>query len=354
MVKHACVIMLLAGSLVTLEGQRPPFYSDKAHLLFYLDAKGDRHRVRTPADWGIRRKQILTSMELVMGPLPQREKLPPDIVVLEEVRLDTFTRKKLTFVSEDGERVPAYLFIPSGRHGRGPAVLCLHQTTPIGKAEPAGLGGPANLHYALELAERGYVTLVPDYPKFGDYKTDPYALGYASATMKGIYNHMRAVDLLGSLPEVDPNRIGVIGHSLGGHNALFLAAFDSRIRAIVSSCGFTSFEKYKGGDLSGWSTLTYMPQIASVYHNSPAGMPFDFTELLGALAPRAVFINAPLKDTNFEVSGVDDCVAAAMPVYQRIFRTGDRIVVVHPDCGHDFPPEIRKQAYEFLDRWLRP
>ena len=87
-------------------------------------------------------------------------------------------------------------------------MLCLHQTTKIGKGEPAGVGGNSNLHYAAELAARGYVTLAPDYPNFGDYSFDPYAHGYESATMKGIWNHMRAVDLLQSLSEVDPQRIG--------------------------------------------------------------------------------------------------------------------------------------------------
>jgi hypothetical protein len=82
-------------------------------------------------------------------------------------------------------------------------------------------------------------------------------------------------------------------------------------------------------------------------------MPFDFTEILGALAPRPVFINAPLKDDNFEVSGVKDCVTAALPVYTRIFRAGNRLVAVYPDCAHDFPPEIRQEAYMFLDRWLK-
>ena len=80
-----------------------------------------------------------------------------------------------------------------------PAMLCLHQTVKIGKGEPAGVGGAREPAYALELAERGYVTLAPDYPNFGDYKIDLYAKGYASATMKGIWNHMRAVDLLQSL-----------------------------------------------------------------------------------------------------------------------------------------------------------
>lgn len=233
-----------------------------------------------------------------------------------------------------------------------PAVLCLHQTTAIGKAEPAGLGGKPNLHYALELAERGFVTLAPDYPNFGDYHFDSYAHGYASATMKGISNHRRAVDLLQTLPEVNPDEIGVIGHSLGGHNSLFAAVFDDRIKAVVTSCGFTSFEKYKGGNLAGWSHRGYMPRIADVYHNNPAEMPFDFTELLGSLAPRPVFINAPVGDDNFEVSGVKDCMAAALPVYRKIYKVSRNLQVVDPPGGHDFPPQAREAAYKFLARAL--
>jgi dienelactone hydrolase len=125
------------------------------------------------------------------------------------------------FRSPDGEFIPAYLLLPDtpGKHA---AMLCLHQTTRIGKDEPAGLGGKPNLHYAAELAERGYVALAPDYPSFGDYTYAFDQPNYVSGTMKGIANHMRAVDLLVSLPNVEHKQIGVIGHSLGGHNALFL------------------------------------------------------------------------------------------------------------------------------------
>ena len=95
-----------------------------------------------------------------------------------------------------------------------------------------------------ELAERGYVTLAPDYPYLGENKFDPYQNGYVSCTMKGIWNHMRAIDLLQSLTEVDGQRIGVIGHSLGGHNSLFLAAYDERVRCVVSCCGYGTNEEY--------------------------------------------------------------------------------------------------------------
>ncbi len=94
-----------------------------------------------------------------------------------------------------------------------------------------------------------------------------------------------------------------------------------------------------------------MPRIAEVYGKDPAKMPFDFTEILGAMAPRAVFINAPVRDANF-LSGVDDCVEAAKPVYA-LFGAADNLAIVHPDCEHDFPSEIRETAYRFVDRVLK-
>ena len=348
---------LLLVTAITLSAQQPsgeqPTRTDKQNLLTYYDSAGKSHRVRNAADWQIRRAQILHNMQVVMGPLPAPSTAPLDVQIESTEELATARREKITFLGADGDRVPAYLFIPKLPKGaRVPAVLCLHETTSVGMGSPAGLGGRPNRHYALELAERGFVTLAPDYPNFGDYHFDAYAHGYASATMKGISNHMRAVDLLQSLPEVNPDEIGVIGHSLGGHNSMFVAVFDKRIKAIVSSCGFTSFEKYMGGNLAGWSHKGYMPRIAEVYHKNPAEMPFDFTEVLAALAPRPVFINAPISDDNFDMSGVDDCVAAALPVYRKIYKLAGNLQVTHPPGGHDFPTPIREAAYKFLEKAL--
>ena len=293
----------------------------------------------------------LTSVTQVMGPLPQIDhRSPLNIRLLEELKLARYVQKKIAFSAEPDSIVYAWLLIPNGAHN-APAALCLHQTTQIGKDEPAGLGGKPNLHYAMELAERGYVALAPDYPSFGDDKTDfqrdVYGRGYRSGSMKAIVNHIRAIDLLLSLPEVNPNQIAVIGHSLGGHNALFVAAFDKRIKAVVTSCGFTSMAYYYGGNLKGWASDRYMPLIASVYHNSPKELPFDFDDILTAIAPRAVFVNAPLHDSNFDVGGVDICVAKVKSKFP-----GHRLVVAHPDCGHDFPPDVRERAYRFLDEAL--
>jgi dienelactone hydrolase len=322
----------------------------KRDLLQWTDAAGT-HRVADRSDWTRRRATILEAMQKAMGPLPPADASPLDLRIEGEEVLEKVVRRRISFVPEQGDRVPAYLLLPKVLSQRRPAMLCLHQTSRFGKREPAGAGGLKNLHYALELAERGYVTLAPDYPNFGDYKFDPYARGYASATMKGIVNHRRAIDVLQSLRDVDPDRIGVIGHSLGGHNALFVAAFDERLKVVVTSCGFNSFHKYYGGDLTGWSHKGYMPRIASEFGKDPKRMPFDFPEVLAAIAPRAVFVNAPLHDANFDVSGVRDCLRTAEPVYA-LFGANEKLAAIHPDLGHDFPPDVRRQAYEFIHRQL--
>jgi dienelactone hydrolase len=342
--------LALAGAAVVAPawGAEPPFYADKQNLLMYLES-GVPVPVRTPQDWERRRRHVVENMEQVMGPFPSSERPALDVRVLAETALDGYIRRSITYVAGPGDRVPAYLMIPD--HPNGAAVLALHPTGALGKGIVAGLGSQPNRDYANELARRGYVVVAPDYPTMGDPQKDAYELGYVSGTMKGIYNHSRAVDLLVSLPQVNARRIGVIGHSLGGHNALFLGVFDPRVRAIVTSCGFNAFPKYKGGDLAGWSSDKYMPRIANVYGKDPRRMPFDFTEVLAALAPRAVFISAPTGDDNFEVSGVKDCLRAAIPVY-KVFNAAERLQAVHPDCGHDFPPEIREQAYRFLDEAL--
>ena len=332
---------------------RTPTYADHSKLMVYKDQAGEEHPVKTPDDWALRRAHILANVQTVMGPLPDpSRRVPLDVKILEEQPTDGYTRIKLTFAAEQGDRVPAYLLMPNDIQDTAPAMLCLHQTTGIGKGEPAGLGGRPTLHYAHELAARGYVCIVPDYPSFGDYQYDFKQGDYVSGSMKAIWNNHRAVDLLLTLPQVNPDRIGCIGHSLGGHNSIFTAAFDQRIRAVVSSCGFTAFADYYKGNLAGWTSDRYMPRIRDVHQNDPAKMPFDFHELVGALAPRPFFVNAPVGDSNFEVSGVKKVIASAQEVYE-LRKAGKKLVAVYPDSAHDFPDAVREQAYEWLDRWLK-
>ncbi|MFO1091839.1 MAG: alpha/beta fold hydrolase [Planctomycetaceae bacterium] len=351
----AAILMSLIGAFAA--AAEPPKYTEHQDLSYYLDDQGQRQPIKSVVDWEKRRAQVVAHMESVMGPLPKPvTPIPLEVERQETVTLDGgIVRTHITYHTDrPNQRLAAYLFVPLHAAGEKlPAMLCLQQTTQVGKDEPAGISGKPNLHYALHLAQRGYVTLAPDYPSFGesgdyDFEADTYISG----SMKAIYDNIRTVDLLQSLPEVDGERIGVIGHSLGGHNSMFTAVFEPRLKVIVSNCGFTRFHKYDEGKLNGWTSARYMPLIDSRHHNNPDEVPFDFTEIVAAFAPRPFLASSPLHDDNFEVSGVRDVIAAAKPIYA-LYGAEGNLQANYPDCEHDFPPEVRQVAYEFIDRYLK-
>ncbi len=188
---------------------------------------------------------------------------------------------------------------------------------------------------------------------------DVKGLGFESGTMLAIWINSRGLDLLEKLPFVRKDRgFGAIGHSLGGHNGIFTAAFDARIRVVVSSCGLDSFRDYYGGDPAnwaperGWCQTRYMPRLAD-FRGRLAELPFDFPEILGAIAPRRVFISAPLGDTNFRAASVDRVADAARPVFALLGKP-EALTVVHPEGPHRFPPATRTEAYRVIDEVLRP
>jgi len=326
---------------------------DRTNLLIYRNHRGTIAPVRSKADWQKRRASILAGMQDVMGRLPGKARCCPlEVKIEEEVDCGDYVRRRLTYASEPGSRVPAYLLIPkealAGKK-KCSAIVCLHATEmTLGYKTTVGLGGPYPA-YAAELAQRGYVTLSPAYPLMASYQPDLKALAYESGTMKAIWDNMRGLDLLDALPFVKNKGYGVIGHSLGGHNAIFTAVFDSRIKVVVSSCGFDSFRDYQGGNIKGWTSPRYMPKLLDY---APGETPFDFHELIGALAPRVCFINAPLRDANFQWRSVDEVVRAASQVYN-LYGVPGNLRVEHPDCEHAFPEAMRQEAYQLLDSNLQ-
>ena len=247
--------------------------------------------------------------------------------------------------------------------GRLPAILALQPTGIDGKKIVDGQGPNPNRAYGKELAERGYVVIAPDYPSFGDQKEYDFKTDrYESGVMKAIFNHIRCVDYLQSMPNVDPERIGVIGHSLGGHSAMYVAAFDTRLKVIVSSCGWTLNRYYNnynekmrietGSRLWGKVQERYTPLALTKYNLELDKMPFDFDDVIAVLSPRYFFSNSPINDANFNVEGVRIGIAHASEVY-RLYNAEDNIQVRYPIADHDFPTEIRREAYEFVDRVLQ-
>ncbi len=362
-------LLVAAAALVLVPPARADEPSSPAprlpreNLLLFRGEDGTPRPVKTIEDWQKRRAEILRGMQEVMGKLPGPEKrCPLEVKVEEEVDCGSYVRRLITYASEPGSRVPAYLLIPKAALREGgakvPAALCLHGTdNVVGHGVVVGLGTRPNRGYASELAERGYVTLAPNYPLLAKYQPDVKALGWESGTLKAVWDNIRGLDLLESLPYVKPGGFGAIGHSLGGHNSVYTAVFDDRIKAVVTSCGLDSFlDYYQGVDKvwqpeQGWTQTRYMPRLAG-YRGRLPEIPFDFHELIGALAPRHVLIIAPLRDSNFRAESVDRIVAAARPIFS-LYGHPERLRVLHPDCEHDFPKEMRETAYALFDSVLR-
>ena len=336
-------------------------------LSVYQEADGSLKPIKSTADWAIRRQQILQGMQEATGPLPSRDNPAAfDVKITADIRTNGVRRLTLTIAVDESDRLPLDLYLPKsladlidpsklleseGTAGHA-AVLALHPTGPTGKRIVAG-EGKAGRQYGLELALRGYVVIAPDYPSFGDYDKYDFANDkYVSGTMKGIVNHMRCVDFLSALKFVDPQRIGTIGHSLGGHNAIFLGVFDERVKVVVSSCGWCPFHDYYGGKIAGWTSDRYMPLLKDQYELNPDKVPFDFYELVAALAPRTFVSVSPVDDANFDINGVKKAIPVAGSIFA-LLKARSELILLTPDCDHNFPTDMRLQSYGVMDRVLK-
>lgn len=325
--------------------------------------------IKTKLDWGQRRAEILDSIQLVTGPLPDSSaRIPLDVRIIESVNELKYVRRRLSYQAHDGwARVEASLLIPHELSKPTPAILCLARTTHPDDTNPddtnpvtnkadteqgqqaAQQTQPVSAH---ELAERGYVCLVVSPVAAGSQDSRTQAESKVSGLMRNVWNQVRAIDLLESLPEVDRDRIGCLGHGMRAQSGLFTAAFDLRLRVVVSSSGFTGFRYYRQGELSDWSQPALTPRIGKSIPAEADQIPFDFPELLAAAAPRGVVLVAPRQHKQLGVRGAQEAEQAARPIY-RLFDAEESLVTLYPPGGEDFPLEIRYQCYDAIDRWFK-
>ncbi len=218
------------------------------------------------------------------------------------------------------------------------------------------------MHYGAELAERGFVVLAPDSITAGErvlpdakpYVTAPFDRQHPawSAMGKMCADHRRGLDYLQSLAFVDARRMAAIGHSLGGYNAFFLASFDERVRAVVSSCGFTPLgeaSKPFAWSRSGW--FVHFPKLAPYLRAGIA--PFDFHEVLALIAPRALFNYSADQDSIFPDADVIRAAAGQVREVYRVLGAGQRFRFEMGAGPHSFPDMVRQEAYDWLERELR-
>jgi dienelactone hydrolase len=313
--------------------------------------------------WDRKRLSVLRRVERMLGQAPAiSEPLLPE--TLETISRGSFSQKKILFESGTGDKITGYLLIPESKMPLNgyPAVLALHSTIAPGSAVTVGVErARENRYYGEELAERGYVVLAVDTIAAGErvrqgdepFVTKSFDEDYPrwSAMGKMLHDHRRAVDYLCSLSQVDAGRIGALGHSLGGYNAFYLQAFDQRIRAAVSSCGFTPM----GGTTSPFQFardqwFVHFPELRDYLRAGT--VPFDLHEVMALCAPRPLFNYSAKQDHIFPSwAAVDKALNQVGALYD-LLGVGSLFQRVDGEGDHDFPPEVREQAYRFLDRFL--
>ncbi|WP_159881504.1 alpha/beta hydrolase family protein [Paenibacillus puerhi] len=312
------------------------------------------------APWEAKRDIIRLKWLELIGGLPSR--VPVRYRILSSVAEQTHTRHHLEYDTAHGDKVMAYLLVPHEAAEPKPAVLALHPTIDTGKDDIAVASGRPGRRYGLELVERGYIVLAPDTITAGERRRsgEPYFHTASfeaqhpewSAVGKMLTDHLQGVDLLCSLPGVDAERIGAIGHSLGGYNAFFLAGVDSRVKAVAVSCGLSTF--YGDPEPNRWgrrSWFSHIPRVTDAL--SSQSLTLDFHEIAALAAPVPFFCWIAQQDRYMpHWKEIGEAAEELQALYAHLGYP-ERFQAVIGTSGHDFPDVIRRWAYEFLDDWLR-
>jgi dienelactone hydrolase len=343
---------LWAAPLPNLQRPPSPLPADLPKLACLMtNASGQSITKR--ADWAARREELQRDWTKFLGEFPKSKvALEPEFLAKEE--LPTITRQKVTYQIEDGVRIDAMLLAPKNATGKLPGIVLFHPTYTNHFARAVGLEGEPERAQAVLLAEHGYVVLAPrsfiyselpaGYQKKGERiweactrwmrQRHPTWRAMTRMTWDGI----RALDFMQTLPNVDAERIGIFGHSLGAKEVLYVAAFDPRVKCTVFSEGGI------GLHFSNWDAVWYLGSEI----NQP-GFPREQHELLGLVAPRPFLLLAGNSADNDKSWAF---IEAALPAYQLLGAPQDLAWFNH-GLGHYYGGEPRTVAETFLDRHLK-
>jgi dienelactone hydrolase len=322
------------------------------------------------------------------------EPCDPVAQTVRRVELNGYVREDLSFQTAPGMRVPAALLIPTTSKGRLPGIVALHDHGGFYLWGREKILENTNEHSALtefrkryyggksiaaELARRGFVVLTIDMFYWGERRlildNDPVdwrdrslempadrvaefnsrsgreepfvarALMTAGVTWPGImlWDDRRSLDYLASRPEVDPDRLGCVGLSVGGLRSMYLAAFDDRIKAAV---------------ICGWMA-SHSAQLKSHLRHSIGftklipGMTelMDYPDVASLTMPSPLLVLHGSQDALFEPTGVQASFEKLKACYTKA-GVPDRFRASVYEGPHQFDEKMQAEAWAWIDRWV--
>ena len=160
-----------------------------------------------------------------------------------------------------------------------------------------------------------------------------------------------AIDTLQKEGMVDPDRIYLYGYSMGGTVAIYTAALDSRVKGIVSICGFTPMRTDTAntgtGGLARYSVdLPLLPRLGFfIGHESQ--LPYDYNGLIATIAPRPVYVLAPQLDRDANPEDVHAAVEEAKKIYS-LYNSTDKLILDEPWDYNRLPEAAQDRIIEWM------
>ena len=298
-------------------------------------------------DWIVRRSDLDRRLRKAMGLDPPPERTPLRAVTVRTHDLGSYIVENVIFESRPGFPVTANLYRPKGTStGRRAAILC-----PIGHHLSAGKAGLEVQARCIKLARMGFIVLTYDSIGHGEraisgntHHEGGYSLFPLGETIAGwiVWDSMRAIDYLSSLPDVDPKRIGVTGNSGGGLNTLFTSALDDRVAAAAIAgyvFQFNNWMKYAGAHC----TCCQIPRLYRM---------MEWFEIAGLIAPRPVLMLQGELDSIFPLSGVRKAGRATEALYALLGVGGLARLDIMAGRPHEYSQPFRERMYGWMARHL--
>jgi dienelactone hydrolase len=301
-----------------------------------------------------RRRQALWGL---LGDLPwQHKPAPPQLVRTEDH--GTYVLERLVLDLNGVEPVPALLLLPKRRPAPAPGLLFIHWhggMYDLGK-EQLLRGVNVQPAYAPVCAELGLVTLAIDSWCFGERKHETNGhpgeentfkrMLWQGQTLWGMmmFDEYRAFQYLAGRPEVDPNKLGVFGMSMGSTKAWWLSALEPKVAVTADVCCLTDYDALiQANGLHGHGVYYFVPSLLKQ---------FTTAQVNELIVPRARLSVNGRRDPLTPPAGVEKVRQYLMPLYRRYGREEDCRIELF-DCEHEELPEMRRQIRKWFETYLR-